>query len=201
MRPRQRQVTSQEIMIYPDTELSLLETIGESEGYPAHVTQRDLATRAGLSLGMTNSLLRRLAERGWVRLTRLSTKSMRYALTPEGVGEIARRTSGYFRRAARNVDKYREQIELFIVEAKREGTSTVVLTGTSELDFLIEFVCERHGISYVKTADHERAQSIGKRPGVLLLYAESEHTVTAPGPGSASLREIISPTINPKVIQ
>jgi DNA-binding MarR family transcriptional regulator len=199
--PKQWPVTSYGIMIHPDTELSLLETIGESEGSPAHITQRDLATRAGLSLGMTNSLLRRLAERGWVSLTRLSPKSMRYTLTPEGVGEIARRTSGYFRRAARNADKYREQIELFIVEAKREGTSTVVLTGTSEIDFLIEFVCERHGIFFVKTADHERAQSIGKRRGVLLLYAESDHAVVAPFPGSASLRDIINPAINPKVAQ
>jgi DNA-binding MarR family transcriptional regulator len=182
-------------MIYPDTELSLLESIGESEGSLAHVTQRGLATRAGLSLGMTNSLLRRLAERGWVKLTRLSPKSMRYALTPEGFGEIARRTSGYFRRAARNVDQYRAQIEIFFAEAKRTGTSTVVLTGTSDLDFLIEFVCDRHGIAFVKTADHERARAMGRRAGVLLLYAESEQCTSAPGTRSACLRDIINQAI------
>jgi DNA-binding MarR family transcriptional regulator len=186
-------------MIYPDTELSLLESIGEAEGSQDHVTQRELASRAGLSLGMTNSLLRRLAERGWVKLTRLSPKSMRYALTSEGVGEIARRTSGYFRRAARNADRYRAQIELFIVEAKRAGTSTLVLAGTSELDFLIEFVCERHGIAFVKTADPERARSISRRAGVLLLHAESEQASTSPSPGSAWLADIIGPTIQQAV--
>jgi len=189
-------MATHEIMIYPDTELSLLESIGESEGSEDHVTQRELASRAGLSLGMTNSLLRRLAEHGWVKLTRLSPKSMRYALTPEGVGEIARRTSGYFRRAARNADKYRAQIELFIVEAKRAGIATLVLAGTSELDFLVEFVCERHGIAFVKTADPERARSMKRRPGVVLLYAESELPSPDPVPGSASLRDIIGPSIN-----
>ena len=84
------------------------------------------------------------------------------------------RTSGYFRRAARNADKYRAMIEMFVVEAKRTGTSTLVLAGASELDFLIEFVCGRHGIAFVKTVDPERARSIGRRLGVLLLYAESE---------------------------
>ncbi len=177
-------------MIYPDTELSLLESIGESEGSRVHVTQRELASRAGLSLGMTNALLRRLAERGWVKLTRLSPKSMRYALTPEGVGEIARRTSGYFRRAARNTDRYRTQIELFIVEAKRAGASTLVLAGASELDFLIEFVCDRHGMAFVKTADSERARTICRRAGVVLLHAETEQTSTIPG--ATCLRDIIN---------
>lgn len=175
-------------MIYPDNELSLLETIGESDGSRIRVTQRELASRAGLSLGMTNSLIRRLAERGWVKLTRLSPKSVRYALTPEGVTEIARRTSGYFRRAARNADKYRAQIELFIVEAKRAGASTLVLAGTSDLDFLIEFVCERHEIAYVKTADFDRARTLGKRAGVILLHAETEQA----RPGAVSLRDIIN---------
>jgi DNA-binding MarR family transcriptional regulator len=175
-------------MIYPDTELSLLESISESEGSQAHVTQRELASRSGLSLGMTNSLIKRLAERGWVKLTRLSSKSVRYALTPEGVTEIARRTSGYFRRAARNSDKYRAQIELFIVEAKRAGASTLVLAGASDLDFLIEFVCERHDIAYVKTADFERARTLGKRTGVILLHAETEQ----PQQGAVNLRDIIN---------
>lgn len=177
-------------MIYPDTELSLLESIGESEGSQTRVTQRELASRAGLSLGMTNSLIRRLAERGWVKLTRLSPKSMRYALTPEGVAEITRRTSGYFRRAARNTDKYRAQIELFIVEAKRTGASTLVLAGTSELDFLIEFVCERHEIAYVKTTDFDRARTLCKRAGVILLHSETEKAPLAPG--AVSLRDIIN---------
>jgi hypothetical protein len=176
-------------MIYPDTELSLLESIGESAGLRDRVTQRELASRAGLSLGMTNSLLRRLAERGWVKLTRLSPKSMRYALTAEGVGEIARRTSGYFRRAARNADRYRAQIELFIVEAKRSGATTLVLAGASELDFLIEFVCDRHDIAFVKTADQERARSMCNRAGVILLFAETERISV---PGATRLMDIIN---------
>jgi DNA-binding MarR family transcriptional regulator len=176
-------------VISGDTELSLLESISESESSHDPVTQRALASRAGLSLGMTNALLRKLAERGWVKLTRLSPKSMRYALTPEGVGEILRRTAGYFRRAARNADQYRAQIELFIVETKRRGTATLVLAGTSELDFLIEFLCERHGLAFVKTADLERADAIARRPAVAILYAETEQAGAAPG--AIWLRDVI----------
>ncbi len=52
-----------------DTELSLIESLGEAQCTQARITQRELASRTGLSLGMTNALLRRFAEKGWVKLT------------------------------------------------------------------------------------------------------------------------------------
>ena len=106
---------------------------------------------------------------------------MRYALTPEGVGEILRRATAYFRRAARNTEQYRTQIESFVVEVVRKGAVSLVLVGSSELDFLIEFVCERHGLPFVKTADLGRARAIGKRSAVVLLLAESEASSSIPG--------------------
>jgi DNA-binding MarR family transcriptional regulator len=160
-------------MISNDTELSLMESLGEAQRTRARITQRELATRTGLSLGMTNALLRRFAEKGWVKLTRLSTKSIHYALTPEGLGEVARRTAGYFRRAAQSADRYRTRIEQYVVQAKRDGAQTLVLAGASELDFLLEFACDLHGIVFVRTADEDRARAMGSRPGVVLLYAES----------------------------
>ncbi len=160
-------------MISVDTEYSLLESIEEAEASPQPLTQRILASRAGLSLGMTNALLRRLAGRGWVKLTRVSARNIRYALTPEGVAEILRRTAGHFRRASLNAERYRAQVESFISKEKRRGTSTLVLAGTSELDFLFEFLCDRHGIAFVKTADMDRARALARRPAVVLLLAES----------------------------
>jgi len=171
-----------------------MESLSEAERTQARVTQRELASRAGLSLGMTNALLRRFAEKGWVKLTRLSAKSIHYALTPEGVGEVARRTAGYFRRAARNADQYRSRIEQFVLKARGDGASTLVLAGASELDFLLEFVCERHGMVFVRTADLERARAMSGRPGVVLLYAETSSPVGDEGraPFAARLRDIIN---------
>jgi len=178
-------------MIPNESELFLMESLGEAERAQARITQRELASRTGLSLGMTNALLRRFAERGWVKLTRLSAKSVHYALTPEGMSEVARRTAGYFRRAARSAEQYRARLEQFVMRAKRDGARTLVLAGASELDFLLEFACDRHGLVFVRTADLERARAMGARPGVVILYAESTDGVQM-GQNAASLREIIS---------
>ncbi len=164
-------------MLQYDAELLLLQTLNESEGAQERVTQRKLALRAGLSLGMTNLLCKRLAERSWIKLTRLSPKSMRYALTPEGVGEIIRRTSEYFRRAAQDADKHYALIEHFVLGIKRTGVGTIVLVGESELDFLIDLACERHGVAFLKTTDPKRAQSVAKRSDVIVLCADNEATL------------------------
>ena len=181
-------------MITSDTELTLMENLGEAQRTQARITQRELASRSGLSLGMTNALLRRFVEKGWVKLTRLSPKSVQYALTADGLGEVARRTAGYFRNAARSADQYRTRIEQYVLKAKRDGATTLVLAGPSEVDFLVEFVCERHGIVLVRTADLERARAMSGRPGVVLLYAETSSPAGDEGtlPSSACLRDIIS---------
>ena len=177
-------------MISNESEIYLMESLGEAERNQTRITQRELASRTGLSLGMTNALLRRFAERGWVKLTRLSAKSVHYALTPEGVKELARRTAGYFKRAARSAEQYRGRIEHFVLNAKRAGASTVVLAGASDLDFLFEFACDRLGVAFARTADHERARTIGARPGVVIVYAENPDSRPAPV-NSAYLTELL----------
>lgn len=158
-------------MYFNDSELTVLNAISEAESGESRLTQRELADRAGISLGMANILLRRLAERGWVKLTRLSSKSVRYALTPSGVGELAQRTAGYFNRASRSAELYRDRIEAFVLGAKRGGAETIVLFGSSEVEILLAYVCERHGLVFVKSADFERARALARKSGVRLLLA------------------------------
>jgi DNA-binding MarR family transcriptional regulator len=175
-----------------DTELSVMESIAAASNSSECLTQRDIARSSGLSLGMTNALLKRLAERGWIKLTRISTRTIRYALSPEGVAEIARRSAAYFKRSARNAEAYRERLEAFVISQLRGGVGTVVLVGASELDFLLEYICERHGIVFVKSADLGRARAFAKRPGVLLLTATREQEGAEPGMNAARLEDIFS---------
>jgi DNA-binding MarR family transcriptional regulator len=162
---------------FNDNELTVLNAIGEAESVGSRLTQRELAGRAGISLGLANSLLRKLAERGWIKLTHISPKSVRYALTPSGVGELAQRTAGYFNRASRSAELYRERLETLIINSKRGGTGTIVLFGASEVELVLAYVCERHGLVFVKSADLAKARQLARRSGGLLLIAEKESTL------------------------
>ena len=60
-----------------------LQLLSEIETDP-EVTQRQLSTRMGIALGLTNVLLRNLAQKGYVRATQAGWKRWIYALTPDG---------------------------------------------------------------------------------------------------------------------
>lgn len=169
-----------------DAELAILESIYSSQKHQCPLTQRDLAVAAGLSLGMTNALLKRFAEKGWVLLRRLNTRTIHYALSPEGVNEIAHRTYRYFKRSARNASMYRDLIEAFVMKARRTGVDRIVLAGSSDLDFILEFACERHGVLFVKGVDPDKALRLGASQGSLVVSSDDDGL-----PGALSLDRIL----------
>ncbi len=157
-----------------DAELVILEHIYSSQKRAHGITQRDLAIAADLSLGMTNALLKRFSDKGWLLLKRLNARKIQYALTPEGVNEIAHRTYRYFRRTARAAGLYRDMIEEFVMRKKREGVTRLVLAGVSDIDFLIEYACERHGLLFVKAVDPEKAERLGIDINTVIVHAEGD---------------------------
>lgn len=49
------------------------------------VTQRRLAARLDIALGLTNLDLRRLARKGYIKITSIPRRRVRYLLTPRGM--------------------------------------------------------------------------------------------------------------------
>jgi DNA-binding MarR family transcriptional regulator len=59
------------------------------------VTQRSLATKLGVALGLTNLYLKRLARKGYIKITTIPSQRVRYLLTPQGFAEKSRLTYLY----------------------------------------------------------------------------------------------------------
>src|SRR5438309_522477 len=81
---------------YRERDLGILTAIGE--GHP--LTQRALAQRLGVALGLTNLYLKRLASKGLIKITEFprkpsARKRLRYVLTPKGLLEKSRLTYEY----------------------------------------------------------------------------------------------------------
>lgn len=160
------------VLLPEDAELAILENIYSSERKSGVLTQRELAEVSGLSLGMTNVILKRFAQKGWVMLRKINSRTVQYALTPSGVNEIAHRTYRYFRRTARNTNMYKGIIEEFIMKRKQEGKTRLVLAGISDIDFIFEYACEKQGILFVKVVNVEKADSLASDGNTVLVRAE-----------------------------
>ncbi|MDR2370315.1 MAG: MarR family transcriptional regulator [Treponema sp.] len=166
---------------FPDSEFIILENIYCSGGDLLH--QRDLARIAGASLGMTNSILKRLVQKGLITVKKLNSRNVQYAVTLEGINEILRRSYRYFKRTIRNIIFYKDALDEYIQQAKRFKINAVLLVGISDLDFIVEHACHRYGISFLKAVEAQTArEAMGGH--TFTIYAEQ-----IPEPAGAAARK------------
>lgn len=154
-----------------DTELQLLETIYSKQDGSGAISQRDLAGASGLSLGMTNALLKRFVERGWVKLMHISGRSLKYILTAEGAEEVLRRSLTYFTRAVRSASLYRDRIDAYVLGLVKAGFRTLILEGPAELDFLFDYSCARHGLDFIKNPSRANRQALFASTSAMFVIA------------------------------
>jgi DNA-binding MarR family transcriptional regulator len=157
-----------------------------------HIRQRDLATVIGVSLGMANSILKRLAKKGWVTVKRINSRRLAYALTPAGTDVIARRSYGYLKRTVRDAVDYKAQIDAVVRRARAAGYTAVIVVGQSELAFIVEHAAVTLGMGFATTSRVEwerRQETMARRFFAFLSENEgpllSDYDRSPAGPDSA----------------
>lgn len=158
-----------------DKELEVLEQIHIRQD----VRQRDLAQVIGLSLGMTNAILKRLTQKGFLTVRKVNNRNIAYAVSPVGVDAIARKSYRYLKRTIKHVVDYKQAIEEVIRAAVDDGYTEVALVGRSDLDFIVEHLCGKYGLDYRRI---RKVSDIGGDETAFLLFSENE---SVPDPGAA----------------
>ena len=153
-----------------DTEYIILENIYDLSSQT--LRQRDLAQIAGASLGMTNSILKRLAQKGWISVKKLNSRNIQYAVTLEGINEIIHRSYRYFKRTIRNVVYFKDILEDLVSRAGSRNINSVVLIGKSDLDFIVEHACRRLNMNY-SSYPGLNFYPESKSKEILVIYAEN----------------------------
>ena len=156
-----------------DKELEILAHISERAGADGHVAQRDLARVIGMSLGMTNAIVKRLSHKGYLTIRKVNNRNIAYAVTPEGVEAIAKRSYRYLRRTVKNIVLYKQAIEELVVEAKRSGHELVLLSGESDLSFIVEHVCGQYGLAFEQCPGPAGPVRDGAAGRTFTLFGES----------------------------
>jgi DNA-binding MarR family transcriptional regulator len=99
----------------------------------AHVTQRSLASKLGVALGLTNLYLKRLAHKGYIKISTIPPHRIRYLLTPQGLAEKSRLTYQYMQYSITHYRDMRIRLRGTLTGAMAEGVKRVVIYGTGEL--------------------------------------------------------------------
>ena len=114
-------------------ELRLLEELEETP----QITQRKMADRLGIALGVANLLTKNLIKKGYVRATKVGWRRWVYTLTPEGFTRKLHLTRQY---VDRTIDHYRRIKLLLRAEldfAEIGIASRVAIVGKSELSEIV----------------------------------------------------------------
>ena len=172
-------------MSSPEKELEVLQTISQH----SQVRQRDIARIVGTSLGMTNAILKRLAQKGLISVRKINNRNIHYVVSTAGMEEIARRSYRYLRRTIKNVVYYKHAIGEVVDRAVSDGYDAVVLVGKSDLDFIVEHWCIRRGLDF-RALPEPGAECKPAEATEFFVYSENLHGTAAEG--SAYLRQVLA---------
>lgn len=130
-----------------------LKIIGEI-AHKKDLTQRQISKNTSLSLGAVNIILKRLAERGFIKTKDLTPKKIEYFLTPKGFAAKAKKSYEYVEKTVNLVKQMRDQIAVIILDQMRKGNKKFVVLGDDDLSDLIELA--------LKGFDYQRVRNVGQ---------------------------------------
>jgi len=133
-------------------ELAILERL-EGNG---HLTQRDLSKEVGIALGLVNHLLKKMVQKGWIKIKNIDSKKIRYLITPEG----AREKSGLlYKRVESTIHFYLEAKKVIkekVEHLKGDGVKSVSIYGINHISEVLFIVLKELGLELTYIVEEEK---------------------------------------------
>jgi len=126
------------------------------------VTQRSLSGELGVALGLTNLLIRRLVAKGYVRMSGMGTRHVRYLMTPAGWEALGRATRLSLENTVHLYTQTREQIRASLddvsarCECDASGQKRVVFYGAGDVAEIAYVSLQRTDLTLVGIVDDRK---------------------------------------------
>lgn len=104
-------------------------------------TQADLATQLDVAVGSVNWYIKRLINKGCIKVTQMERRRLRYLLTPKGMAEKTRLTKEFMQMSLHWYRVTRRDSRRLLDEIKKAGYDTVCLKGDGDLAEIVYLSC------------------------------------------------------------
>jgi len=131
-------------------------------------TQAGLASRLGIAVGSVNWYIKRLVNRGYVKVSHLDRTRLQYDLTPEGMSVFSERAMQYARDSLEVYKGFRQKAKEVIAALKETGIERVCLEGDDEVVDILRLTCIEAGLLVDESAK------------IVLRYSGQEYQVMEP---------------------
>ncbi|MGD0752554.1 MAG: winged helix-turn-helix transcriptional regulator [Anaerolineales bacterium] len=149
-------------------ELALLEHI-ESD---PDVTQASLATQLGVAVGTVNWHLKRLIEKGYIKIKRAERKKLRYIITPEGIALRTLLTVDYIEQQFLLYRNTRQRVREHLEQIKKAGYEEVSILGEGDVADICRLSCLEQGVAVTTDSNAPVLEIVGLK---VLLHPDGKH--------------------------
>jgi len=131
-------------------DLRLLEAVHQD----GHVTQRGLASKLGIALGLANIYLKRMVHKGFIKVVNVQPNRITYLVTPRGIAEKARLTYEFMDYSLHLYGEVRQHLREAL-QACAEAGKRVAICGSGEAAELAYLSLKEAGLEPVAVFDGE----------------------------------------------
>ena len=121
------------------------------------ISQREIARRLGIAVGLVNNYLKNLATKGYVQVKAYPRNRFAYLLTPRGFAEksrLAYQQVSYFHKLFRT---FREDSLHLFTQLKNQGVAQVYFCGLDEFTETVFLSLQEAGIDLLGVLDSEKS--------------------------------------------
>ncbi len=136
--------------------LKILEEI-EKDKAPS---QRYLAGKLNISLGLVNSFIKRLSQKGLFKIKNIPKNRVKYILTPKGAAEKTRLTYKYIQYSFQFYKSAREKLRILFYGLTKNGNKKIVFYGAGDLAEIAYISLTEVPIELVAVIDDNKAGEI-----------------------------------------
>lgn len=162
---------------FAPNEYALIQAVADNPGQ----TQRAISKRIGLSLGMTNILLVRLARKGYIKIKQLDWKRTEYLLTMKGALEKSRKSYAY---TFHTIRLFQQIIAVVQDSMRREyeaGVREAIVVAWPETAKAVQEAVTSLGLTGLTLHYAETFKKAGTQPGTIFIATEEPLPKPAPG--------------------
>lgn len=163
-------------------EYAVMQAVADNPGQ----TQRAISKHVGLSLGMTNLLLVRLARKGCIKMRQLDWKRTEYLLTLKGALEKSRKSFEYTLHTIRLFRQIMTNVQGVVKAEYDGGLREAFVVAWPETRQAVAGALEELDLPDLRVEFFETFGKLGARPGV--VFVATEQTAPKPAPGQRHVR-------------
>jgi len=134
--------------------LKILEAVEQEES----PSQRELARQLNISLGLVNSFVKRLVNRGYFKVTTIPKNRVRYILTPKGAAEKTRLTYEYVQYSLHFFKEARKKLKRIFAEFEDQKVRRIAFYGAGELAEIAYLSLQETSLSLVAVFDDRKQE-------------------------------------------